>query len=60
MNVRYTLQAHADLDAIFSFLDDHNPAAAQSVKDLIETRIQALGRFPLMAPRTDEHGIFEL
>jgi plasmid stabilization system protein ParE len=60
MRVRYTVQAQADLDAIYTYLDERNSAAAQSVKDLIERRIRALGKFPLMAPVTDELGILEL
>ncbi len=60
MRVRYTLQAQSDLDTIYTYLDERNPAAAQSAKDLIERRIRALGQFPLMAPVTDEVGILEL
>jgi len=60
MNVRYTLRARADLDAIYTDLDQRNPTAAQAVKDLIERRIRQLGRFPLMASPTDEPGILEL
>ncbi len=43
-----------------TYLDERNLAAARSVKNLIERRIRALGRFPLMAPVTDEPGILEL
>ena len=60
MRVRYTLQAQSDLDAIYSYLDERNPAAAQAVKDLIERRIRTLGKFPQMAPMTDVIGILEL
>ena len=60
MRVQYTLQAQGDLDAIYTYLNERNPAAAQSVKDLIERRIRALGKFPLMAPVTDEPGVLEL
>ena len=60
MKVRYTLRARADLDAIYTDLDQRNPTAAQAVKDLIERRIRQLGRFPLMAPVTDEIGVCEL
>ena len=60
MRVQYTLQAQADLDAIYTYLDERNPAAAQSVKDLIEQRIRALGKFPRMAPATNETGVLEL
>jgi toxin ParE1/3/4 len=60
MKVRHTLRARADLDAIYTDLDQRNPTAAQAVKDLIERRIRQLGRFPLMAPVTDEVAVLEL
>ena len=60
MKVRYTPQAQTDLDAIFSYLDQRSPDAAQTVKDLIERRIAALAQFPLMAPATDEPDVNEL
>ena len=60
MRVRYTRQAHSDLDAIYAYLDERNPAAAHSVKELIECRIHALENFPFMAPTTDEVGVCEL
>ncbi|MCC6948664.1 MAG: type II toxin-antitoxin system RelE/ParE family toxin [Bradyrhizobiaceae bacterium] len=60
MKVRYTLRAHADLDAIYLFLDERNPAAARSVKRFIEQRIAWLADFPYVASATDEPGIFEL
>jgi toxin ParE1/3/4 len=60
MKVRYTLRARADLDAIYTDLDQRNATAAQSVKDLIERRTSRLGMFPLMAPGTEEVGILEL
>jgi toxin ParE1/3/4 len=60
MKVRYTVRARNDLDEIFTDLDQHNSTVPQAVKDLIERRISRLGRFPLMAPATDEPGIFEL
>jgi addiction module RelE/StbE family toxin len=60
MKVRYTPQAQNDLDAIYTYLDERNPEAADTVKELIEHRIRALERFPLMAPVTDEVGVCEL
>ncbi len=60
MRIRYTLRARADLDAIYVYLDQQAPAAAQSVKTRIERRITQLADFPLMAPATDESGVFEL
>ena len=60
MKVRYTLRARGDLDAIYTGLDQRNATAAQSVKDLIERRIRQFGRFPLMAPVTDDVAVLEL
>jgi addiction module RelE/StbE family toxin len=60
MRVRYTRQAHSDIDAIYSYLDQRAPAAAQAVKNLIERRISRLADFPFIAPATDEPGIYEL
>jgi len=60
MRVRYTLQARNDLDSIYTYLDQRAPAAARSVKELIERRIASLADFPLMAPATDEPGTREL
>jgi toxin ParE1/3/4 len=60
MRVRYTLQAQRDLDSIYTYLDRRSPAAAQSVKNLIEHRISGLADFPFMAPETSESGIYEL
>jgi plasmid stabilization system protein ParE len=42
MKVRYKLRARADLDAIYTDLDQRNQTAAQAVKDLIELRISGL------------------
>jgi plasmid stabilization system protein ParE len=60
MRVRYTVRAQADLDAIFTYLDQRAPSAARSVKEMIERRIASLAYFPLAAPDTDEPGIREL
>src|SRR5260370_39548537 len=60
MRIRYTLQAQRDLESIYTYLDQRSPAAAQSVKNLIERRIPWLADFPFMAPKTSEPGIFEL
>jgi len=60
MRVRYTLRAQADLDAIYTYLDTRAPAAAQSVKSVIERRIALLADFPHMAPETDVPGVYEL
>jgi toxin ParE1/3/4 len=60
MKVRFTLRARADLEAIFTYLDQRAPAAARSVKATIERQIARLGDFPYMAPMTDEPGVREL
>lgn len=60
MKLRYTQRAQADLEAIFTYLDARAPAAAQSVKTLIERRIALLADYPFIAPVTDAPGIHEL
>ena len=60
MIVRYALRAQADLDAIYTYVDDRAPVAAQSVKTLIERRIALLAEFPRIAPETDQPGVYEL
>jgi plasmid stabilization system protein ParE len=51
MRVRYTLQAQRDLDSIYTDLDQRSPAAAQSVKSLIERRISGLADFLSWRPK---------
>jgi len=60
MKVRYTVRARADLNDIYGYLRERAPASAEAVKSLIERRIARLADFPLMAPTTDEPGIYEL
>jgi toxin ParE1/3/4 len=60
MRVRYTPRARADLAAIFGYLDSRAPAAAQSVRNLIEHRIARLVEFPRIASETDQPGVYEL
>jgi plasmid stabilization system protein ParE len=60
MRVRYTRRAQADLEAIFRYLDSRAPAAAQSVKNVVERRIERLADFPRVAPETDQPGVYEL
>lgn len=60
MRVRYTRQAHSDLDTIYSYLNQLTPAAAQAVKSFIERRISRLADYPFIAPATDEPGVYEL
>jgi plasmid stabilization system protein ParE len=51
MWVRYTLQAQRDLDSIYTYLDQRAPAAAQSVKSLIERRSPASRIFHSWHPK---------
>lgn len=60
MKVRYTRRAQADLNAIFTYLDERAPAAALLVKSTLERRISLLDVFPQIAPETDAHGVHEL
>jgi plasmid stabilization system protein ParE len=38
MRVRYTLRAQADLEAIFSYIDERSPASAPAVRSEIKRR----------------------
>ena len=60
MRVRYTPEARANLEDIFTYLDERSPAAARSVKEGIVRAIQRLADYPLVAPETDEPGVREL
>jgi plasmid stabilization system protein ParE len=60
MRIRYTVPAQRDIDGIYSYLDQHSPAAAQAVKNLIDRRVAGLADFPFMGRQTSEKGIFEL
>jgi plasmid stabilization system protein ParE len=60
MKVRYTLRAYNDLDAIYLYLDQRSPAAAQAVKRTIERRIRQLADLPFLAPMTEEQGVYGL
>jgi len=60
MRIRYTRRAQADLDAIYTYLEQRAPAAAQSVKSLIERRVTGLADFPFIGPETVELDVREL
>ena len=47
MKVRYTPRAFADREAIFEYVDRHNPRAAREVKAFIAGRIAQLGGAPV-------------
>jgi toxin ParE1/3/4 len=53
MKVRYTLRARADIEAIFSYLDTRNPAAARAVKLEIERAAMALTLSPYLGSTID-------
>ena len=45
MKIRYTPKALAQLDAIYSFIESHNPRAAKAVEARIQRAIGRLARF---------------
>ena len=52
MKVRYTPRAIANLDAIFSYIDQSSPAGALRVKSRIQQLIEGLADFPLAGRET--------
>lgn len=60
MRVRYTLRARADLEDIFSYIDERSPVSARAVRAEIRRRIDQLPDFPLLAPETEMPGEREL
>ncbi len=60
MRIRYTLRAHADLEAITAYHRKRNPTVRGAILATIERRIAWLSEFPLIAPETDEPGVREL
>ena len=57
MKIRYTPKALAQLDAIYSFIESHNPRAAKAVEARIQRAIGRLARFPYSCRATDPPGI---
>jgi toxin ParE1/3/4 len=57
MNVRYRARALADLDEIFSFLNERSPTGARNVLRTIADAIDGIAENPLAAPRTSETDI---
>ena len=57
MKVRYTAEAQADLNAIYSYITEYNPSAAHEVKVRLRERADRLGSFPHMGRETDQPGI---
>ena len=48
MNLRWTTPARRDLVAILDYIDDHDPAAASSVLERVESAAIRLRSFPLL------------
>ena len=57
--VRYTLDALAHLDTIHSYIEAHNPVAAQRVIARIRAAAERLGEFPKMGHRGLLAGTYE-
>jgi toxin ParE1/3/4 len=57
MKVRFTAEAQADLDAIYNYITEHNPSAAQRLKVRLRQRAERLSRFPYSGPETNQPGI---
>jgi toxin ParE1/3/4 len=53
MKVRYTPRAFADLEAIYNFIHEQNPAASIRVRDTIAKLIDRLATFPAKGQKTD-------
>jgi toxin ParE1/3/4 len=53
MKVRYTAPASHDLDAIYNYISERNPTAAQRVKSRIKEAADQSGDAPLMGRQTD-------
>ena len=57
MKVRYRARAMADLDEIFTFLNDRSPVGAHNVLHAIAGAIDSIAENPLAAPPTSEPDI---
>ena len=60
MKIRYRPAAIAQLDAIFAYIYEHNPAAAGRVVRTIKQSIDRLAEFPYSARSSEIAGIREL
>ena len=58
MRVRYTPRARVDVEAIFSYLDSRNPAAARVMKRQIERAAAALKVSPYLGAVIDRSSDF--
>jgi toxin ParE1/3/4 len=57
MKVRYTAEAQADLESIFSYISERNAPAAMRVLSRLRERADSLGEFPELGRATDRVGI---
>lgn len=57
MRIRYTETALVEVDEIFAYVAQRNPAAAARVVARIERTIKNLSDFPEMAQEADEPGV---
>jgi toxin ParE1/3/4 len=57
VKVRYTRKALVQLDEIYSYIEAHNPSAAQRVKSRIKQSIARLGRNPYSCRATETPGV---
>jgi toxin ParE1/3/4 len=54
MKVRYRVQALADIEEIFRYIEQRNPSGAQNVMRAIFAGMQFIAENPNAAPRTDD------
>jgi plasmid stabilization system protein ParE len=57
MRVRYAVPAQADLDDIYNYIADNNPAAAERVTRQIKADAELLGEFPHIARASELPGL---
>jgi toxin ParE1/3/4 len=57
MTVRFTPDAQADIDAIFNYLSDRNPSAAQRVRAKLRSDTERLRAFHEVGHETDVPGV---
>jgi toxin ParE1/3/4 len=60
MKLRYTRRAFADREAIFNYINQRNPRAAQEIKSFLEKRISQLGELEIRHPVIRKLGVHAL
>jgi plasmid stabilization system protein ParE len=60
MKVRYTRRAFADREAIFEYLNQHDPRAARKVKAFIKEKVESLTYSPRRARMVKNLGLHAL